>query len=90
MKVSTNYDCSYVDCKYTTLAIIQYCDTTCDNWFHRLCKNKYDSSKYFNEFDTICGVKKRCKKCVNKMMQKFENSFNKSSVCYHLLLANDN
>ena len=35
MKVQTNYDCNYVDYKYTMLATIQYCD----NWLHHLCQN---------------------------------------------------
>ena len=58
LKVSTNYDCSYVDCKYTTLATIHYCGTAYDNCFHHLCQNEYDSCKYSNRFDTLHGVKK--------------------------------
>ena len=84
-KVKTNYDCNYADCKYTLLPNIQYSHTSSDNWFNHSCQNKYDISKYYNEFDTIHGLKKRCKNCVDKMIQKFVNTINKCSKYHHLL-----
>ena len=62
--------CNYVDCKYKLLVTMKCNNISCNNWFHHLCQNEYDYSKYDNEFDSIYGVKKCCR-CVDKMMETF-------------------
>ena len=77
-KDTTNYVCNYIDCKYTSLRTIKYFDTSCDNWFHYSCQIEYDIFEYDSEFDTMNGLKKTCKKCVDKIMKIFRLS---SSSC---------
>ena len=59
LKVPTNYDCNHADCKYKMVA-------ACDNWLRHLRQSESDSFDHCNDFDSIYGVKKRCKKCVDK------------------------
>ena len=47
-------------------------DRNCDNFFHYLCQNDYDTEKFDSVFDQIHGVKKRCKSCIE--MKVFVNS----------------
>ena len=61
LKYPINYNCNCVVSIYTTLATMKYCDTDYYNWFHHLCQNEYDSSKYSNGFVHLHGVKKHCK-----------------------------
>ena len=66
LKVSTNYDCNDLDCKYVTLLTMKCCDTICNNWFHHLCQKEYNSFKLFNEFDNLQCDKNRCKNMLIK------------------------
>lgn len=71
LKVASTYECNYVGYNHETLLIIQCGDTTRNNWFYRLCQNKYIISEYSNEFDKIHDVNIRCKQGVHKMMKTF-------------------
>ena len=79
---------NHVHCIYNMLVTMKYHDTSYNNWFHRLYQNEYDSSKYNNEFDTIFCLKKRCRICVDKMMETFVKSVDikKSNIIYCLTI----
>ena len=71
--------CNYVDCKLPSLVTEPCQDRSCDNFFHHLCQNYYDTETYTDGYDQIHGLKKRYKSCVDKMMKVFNNSLKMSS-----------
>ena len=89
LKNPINDNCSYFVCKYSTLETIKVVDTDCKKWCRPLCQNEYNSSKHSNVVEPVHGVKKRCKPCVDRMINKFDNSINDHNTESHLLLKNN-
>ena len=69
LKVATNNNCNYIAYKYNLFIIVECSDTSCNNWFHHMCQDEYGNSKYNNEFSIMHNLKKRCKICVDKLME---------------------
>ena len=90
MKNEINNEYNYVGCEHSkTLYIIKCGNKDCRNWFHHLCQNEYDDSKYENQFDQLHGLKKRYKIGVDEIMKQFDNSFHSINSDVHVLLQND-
>ena len=70
---------NYVDCKWPSLVTEPCQDRSCDNFFHHSCQNYYDMETFADKFDQMHDLKKRCKSCVDKMMEAFNNSLKASS-----------
>ena len=64
-KVITKNVCNYVDCKWSSLVTEPCQDRYCDNFFHHLCQNDYDTETYTDGYDQMHGLKKRYKSCVD-------------------------
>ena len=70
----SNTKCNYVGCKFKSLVTIKWNDISCNNWLHHICQNEYDCAKYDNAFDSMHSCKKRCRVCVDKIMDKVTKS----------------
>ena len=70
----SNTKCNYVGCNFKSLIAIKCGDISCNNWLHHICQNDYDYAKYDNGFDTMHSCKKRCRVCVDKIMDKLTKS----------------
>ena len=80
--------CNYVDYNLNSLVTIKCGDTSCNNWFHHICQNEYDCAKYDNGFDSIHSGKKRCRVCVEKIMETLPISVETENKYIHILLNN--
>ena len=67
----SNTKCNYLGCNFKSSVTIKCGDISCNNWLYHIYQNEYDCAKYDNAFDTMHSCKKRCRVCVDKIMDKF-------------------
>ena len=70
----SNTKCNYLGCNFKSLVTIKCGDISCNNWLHHICQNEYNCAKYDIAFDTMHSCKKRCRVCVDKIMDNFTKS----------------
>ena len=90
LKVATNNNCNYVECRYNLLLTVECSDTSCNNWFHHMCQYADDNSKYNNEFDIMHNLKKHCKIFDDKLVESFVNSIHKEKGHNNLMQKKPN